>query len=195
MARTQGKTGLIVTIGVLVIALLIFGVIALAKNAQKTTPAPSTDTSKQVPGTTKDATSTETDATDTPAKDSSTVPVADPSTLSSIDVAPLGMTVFYTKGIPGFDFAVKKTADKTQFAEFSSSDLVGTKCTDDVGLFATIIKNPSSNEDQATISQTVKLGSDTYGLSLAGKGCTSDASLLDQYQTAFKNGFSSLKSL
>ena len=175
-----------------VIALLIVGGITLAKNASKPAIAPSTNTSKQ-PAITHDATSTETDSTD-PSK-TTTAPAVDPETLTSVDVEPLGITVFYTKGTPGFEFAIKKTANQTQYVEFTSSDLVGAKCTDDNGLFATIIKNPSSDEDKSTITQTVKVGSDTYGLSLAGKGCTSDADLLSEYQTGFTNGFTSLKAL
>ncbi|MDB5160266.1 MAG: hypothetical protein JWO99_529 [Candidatus Saccharibacteria bacterium] len=195
MARIQGKKGLIATIVVLGIVLLIVGVSIVAKNVSQKPATKTTDTSKTSAAITKDATTTETDVTD-PSTTNTTAPSAvDPSTLTSIDVEPLSIAVSYTKGVGAFNFEVKKTADKTQYVEFSSPDLAGTKCTDDNGLFASIIKNPSSSEVQATITQTVKVGNDTYGLSLAGKGCTSDATLLDQYQTAFSNGFPSLKAL
>jgi len=195
MARTQSKSGLIITIVVLVVMLLAVGAIAFFQNANKSKSAPITNTSQEQPETTKDATSTETDDTDATPPPATGTPAVDPETLSSIDIEPLGISVFYTKGIPGFDFAVKRTADKTQYVEFSSSEVVGTKCTNDEGLIVTIIKNPTSNEEQATVTQTVKVGSDTYGLSLAGKGCTSNAELLNEYQTAFTNGFSRLSSL
>jgi cytoskeletal protein RodZ len=195
MARTQGKKRLIAAIVVLGIVLLIVGVIVVAKNVSQKPATKTTDTSKTSADITKDASTTETDTTDPSTTNTTASPSVDPATLTSIDVQPLGIAVSYTKGVGAFNFEVKKTADQTQYVEFSSTDLAGTKCTDDNGLFASIIKNPSSSEVQATITQTVKVGNDTYGLSLAGKGCTSNPDLLDQYQTAFTNGFPSLKAL
>jgi type III secretory pathway component EscV len=189
MVKIKSKRGLIVTIIVLAVVLLVVGAVVLTKKSSK----PSADTSNQAT-TTKDTT-TETDATDTDSSATNTTnPVVDSDTLTSVDVAPLGVTVFYSKGTPGFEFTVLKTADQTQYAQFTSSDLVGTKCTNDQGEFASIIKDPSSSEAQTT-SQTVKVGTDTYGLSLASTGCTSNSDLLAQYQTGFKNGFASLKAL
>jgi len=165
------------------------------KGTKEPTPTTPNTTAQQQGTTTKDASTTETDATETPVTQTATTPKADPATLSSIDITPLGVSVFYTKGIPGFEYTAKRTADQTQYVELTSPDLIGTKCTDDTGLIVSIIKNPSSTEDQATLSQTVKVGNDSYGLSLAGKGCTGDAELLDKYQAAFTNGFPSLKAL
>lgn len=193
MARIQSKRGLIVTIIIVVIVLLVAGAAVLTRKSNQASITPATDTSKNA-APTKDTT-TETDVTDAPSSTTqTTTPAVDPATLTSIDVAPLGVTVFYSKGTPGFEFTVLKTADQTQYAQFTSSDLVGTKCTDDQGAFASIIKNPSANEAQTT-SQTVKVGNDTYGLSLASAGCTGNPDLLTQYQTGFKNGFASLKAL
>lgn len=193
MARLRSKTGLFVTIVILGIVLVIVGAIVLTKKPQDTSTTTTTDTSKTT-SPAKDTT-TETDAANESSTPTQTpVTTVDPETLTSIDIEPLGITVFYSKGTPGFEFSVLKTADQTQYVEFTSSDLVGTKCTDDQGAFASIIKNPSSNEAQTT-SQTVKVGNDTYGLSLASAGCTSNADLLNQYQEGFKNGFSSLKAL
>jgi hypothetical protein len=192
MARIQSKSVRIVIIVIVAVALLVVGAVFLTK---KSSPVATnaTDTSKVTPA--KDTTSA-TNVTDaTPATTPSTAaPPVDPQTLTSIDVQPLGVTVFYSKGTPGFQYSVLKTADKTQYVEFTSADLVGTKCTDDQGVFASIIKNPSSTESQTT-SQTVKIGNDTYGLSLASASCTSNADLLAQYQTGFKNGFANLKAL
>ena len=193
MAKIQGKIGLKVKIAILVTVLLVLGIFLIAKNANQKSVTKIADTSKNTPSVTKNTSTTETDATDT----TTPAPVSnvDPSTLATIDVAPLGITVSYTKGLGAFGFEVKKTADQTQYVDFSTDGLVGTKCTNDVGLFALIIKNPSPSEVQGTITQTTKVGKDTYGLSLAGKGCTNNPVLLDQFQTAFTNGFPSLKAL
>lgn len=192
MAKGQGKTGLIVTIVVLGLTVLIVGAIAFWQNANRESDQKAADSTE--------TTSQEETATDTPAKTEQTdtpTPVADvdPATLSSVDIEALNITVFYTKGLPGFEYEILKTADKTQYIQFTAPQLVGTKCTDDNGSFAAIVKNPSSQENQSTISATTKVGNDTYGLSLAGKNCTPDEALLDQYQTAFINGFSSLKAM
>jgi hypothetical protein len=192
MARLRSKTGLFVTIVVLGIVLVVVVAIVLTKKPQDVTTTTPASTSKDV-STAKDTT-TETDSTDTSSKTQTPATTVDPQTLNSIDVGPLGITVFYSKGTPGFEFTVLKTADQTQYVEFTSSDLIGTKCTNDQGAFASIIKNPSTSETQTT-SQTVKVGSDTYGLSLASAGCTANDMLLNQYQDGFKNGFSSLKAL
>jgi hypothetical protein len=189
MAKRQSKSGLIITIIALGLTLVIVGTIAFLQNLNR-------------PTATDLPVSTETTETETPAEtttdeesttEETTAPVVDPATLTSIDIEPMAITVFYTKGTPGFEFAVKRTADRTEYVEFSSPDLVGTKCTNDGGVFASIIKNPAASEDQTTLSQKVTVGSDIYGLSLAGENCTSNTDLLEEYQTAFTNGFSQLK--
>lgn len=189
MAKTQGKKKLIVIVAVLVGVLLIAGAVyakGVSQKSEPTTVAPS---------------QTETD--DAPVDDSMAaeqqsssqgVPTVDPETLSSIAIEPLGVMVYYTKGIGGFEYSINRTADATQYADFTATELASTKCTDDKGLFVSIIKNPST-ESQTSIAQTVKVGSDTYGLSLAGEGCTDNTELLTQYQNGFKNGFSSLTAL
>ena len=194
MASKQGKTGLIVTIVVLALTLLVVGSIAIARNANQ--PAVTTESQPEVSNdqesvATDDEVPASTDADST----SKPTPAVDPETLASIAIEPLEITVFYTKGIPGFEFAVKRTTSSTEYVEFSAPELVGTKCTDDGGVFVSIIENPDSAEDTATISQKVTVGSNTYGLSLAGQNCASDTTLLQEYQTAFTNGFSQLKAL
>jgi hypothetical protein len=190
VAKTQGKKSLILITIVLGIALVVvIGGFLFAKSASTPTKVPTTVTSDQ----SATNTTTETDATDPNTAATTKTPAVDPSTLSSIDIQPLGITVSYTKGTPGFAFDIQKTADQTQYVEFTSTDLVGTKCTNDQGVFATIIKNPTSSEDQTTLTATTKVGNDTYGLSLASADCTSNTDLLSTYQTGFKNGFASLK--
>ena len=204
MAKPQSKKKLIVIIAILVGVMLVIGAVYAKRNSQ-TTAETSSETSSQeaVDNTTTDL-PTDDSTTDAPENDDETKPdtetskpdatPADPESLSSVDIEPLSITVFYSKGTPGFEFLVKRTADQTQYVDFTSPDLIGTKCTDDEGIFASIIKNPST-ESQTTITQKVTVAGDTYGLSLAGEGCTSDVALLGQYQDAFSYGFSSLAAL
>lgn len=190
MAKGQGKTGLIVTIVVLGLTLLTVSGLVIWQNATRTstTQPPSTETTADKPTT--QPTTTETTPVETPTP----IPV-DPETLTSIDIEPMKLAVFYTKGTGAFEYAIMRTADHTEYVEFSSMALVGTKCTNDNGVFASIIKNPSSTEDQTTISAKTTVNSDTYGLSLPAGNCTSDQALLKEYQAAFSNGFSQLKAL
>jgi archaellin len=192
MSRFQSKRGLIIAMTVLAVVILVVSAFLLVNKSQQPSKVATPDISKQT--TPAKDTATNTDAAKTDTTSGTTGPVADPATLNSIDIEPLAITVFYSKGTPGFEFTVLKTADQTQYIQFTSSDLIGTKCTNDQGAFASIIKNPSSNEIQTT-TQTVKVGSDSYGLSLASTSCASNTDLLSKYQTGFKNGFSNLKAL
>lgn len=192
----NGRSGLLVTIAVVAVTLLAVGGFVFWQsqqpNAADEAAVETTNTEEAAPSVDEEVVVDET----TPGIDS--VPddvVADPASLSSIDIEPLGVAVLYTKGIPGFEFAVKRTASGTQYVEFSAPELVGTKCTDDQGVFLSIVKNPSGNEDDSTITSETKVGSDTYGLALSGNNCTSDQALFAQYQTAFSNGFSSMRPL
>ncbi|MEO6109862.1 MAG: hypothetical protein ABIP50_02535 [Candidatus Saccharimonadales bacterium] len=193
MAKGQNRTGLIVTIVVLGLTLAIVSTIVILNGLNKPKveeTTSKTDSSKTEPTTT--TTDSDKGATTTPAT-TKPAPSVDPSTLSSIDVDPLKITVFYTKGAGALEYSVKRTADRTQYVEFSAPGLVGTKCTDDAGVFASIIENPASTEDNTSIVQKTTAGDKTYGLTLAGTNCANDQELLATYQTAFKNGFSSLK--
>lgn len=190
MEKRKSKTGLIVTIIILGITVLAVGGFALWQNLNK---QPAVDNSAE---NSNSEPADDTPASDTPSDDvpaDPAVPTVDPSTLSSVNIEPMKIVVYYSKGVGGFDFAVKRTADRTEYVEFSTSALVGTKCTGDEGSIASIIKDPSSPEDKTTISQTKDLNGTTYGLSLTGKNCTGDVALLEKYQTAFSNGFSQLK--
>lgn len=103
------------------------------------------------------------------------------------------ITVSYVKGVGAFEYQVLRTPSGTQYVEFRSTDLVGTKCTDDAGAFASIIQNPSSTDNTSSVSQTVELESTKYGLALSGTNCTPNVELLQQYQQSFSKGFSLLK--
>jgi hypothetical protein len=126
-----------------------------------------------------------------------TAPVVtvDPTTVDSVDIVPLDITVSYVKGIPGFTYAIQRSQNGTRYIEFSSADLIGTKCTDDTGIFASIIENPSPDTEGATVSTTTTVGQDTYGLSLATDTCTSNPELLKQYQASFNDAFTLLRSI
>jgi hypothetical protein len=186
-----GKTGLIITIVVLALTLGIVSWIAFtgrqSPQQQETITEQDNDTNNQQP----EEVPTDQPEVVPPETESPTVNAED---FSSIAVEPLGVEVFYTKGLAGFEFEVKRTANSTQYAEFMSTELVGTKCTDDRGLFASIIKDPSSTEE-ATITLQTTVGDSDYGLSLASDACTADKKLLSSYQTAFKEGFSLLKAI
>jgi len=195
MTYAQGHKRRLVLVLALIAAvvLIVGGVIAL--NISSPEPRATVTPSPQSTEVDDDDTSTDSSVESQPAQsEASSVPTVDPATLNSVEITPLAIEVFYTKGIDGFDFTVKRTADQTEYVEFSTAALAGTKCTDDQGSIASIIKNPTP-ATLLTTTQTVKVGDVTYGLSLAGSDCTPDAALLDQYQTAFKNGFSSLRAL
>jgi hypothetical protein len=102
------------------------------------------------------------------------------------------ITVSYVKVNAGFEYYVMRTASGTQYVEFSSPELVGTKCTDDKGVFASIIESPSTNES-TTLSKTTTVDDTKYGLSLADATCTKDPELLKQFQSSFSDAFSLLK--
>jgi len=192
--KTQGNKRLTITLIVLGILVLAVAGAMIAKSlttsddqAKTTTPVTTTDDSDT-------DSSTEADIDKSTPTETAPATTVDPSTLSSVAIEPLGVKVFYVKGIAGFDFAVKRTADSTEYVEFSSAELTGTKCTGDEGSFASIIKNPAAGTQQ-TIDQTIKVGNDTYGLSLAGEDCTANTALLRQYQASFTDGFKSLTTL
>ena len=192
MGIMQSRKRRMVTIIVLAALVLIVGGAVIAKSIGGNSPKPTLTPTPAATSSTD--TQAETDVDQTTKSEAAATPAVDPATLSSIAVEPLAINVFYTKGVPGFDFVVKRTAGGTQYVEFSNADLVGTKCTGDTGPFASIIKNPTTAA-LPTVTETVKVGNDTYGLSLVAKDCTADTTLLSQYQTAFTNGFKSLTAL
>lgn len=191
MANSQGKKRLIIISIIAGLAVLLIAGFLIFQNTGKT---PVADSKTTEPATSTEAAS-DSPATETPKTDTPETTEVDESTLGSIDIEALGLTVFYTKGIPGFEYTIERTSDKTQYVQFTSPELVGTKCTDDKGIFASIVMNPTSEEDKTTISSTRKVGDNTYGLSLPSDNCTKDVELLKSYQKAFTNGFSRLKEL
>lgn len=131
---------------------------------------------------------------DTKPADDTNSSTLDPTTVSTINIDPMNITVSYVKGIGGFEYAVKRTASGTQYVEFSSPELVGTKCTNDTGAFASILANPGSSEN-ATIAKSTTVDGTKYGLSLSAANCTRDEALLKQYQASFSDAFDLLKKI
>ena len=121
-------------------------------------------------------------------KDASGDSKPDSSEVSSIEVSQLGIEVSYISGINGFNYEVMRTPSGTRYVEFRNDDVIGTKCSDDDGVFASIVEDPQSVED-ATLVKTIAVEGTVYGLSIAESTCTSDPELLKSYQDSFTKAF------
>lgn len=131
---------------------------------------------------------------DTAGPDANPEAELDPATVGTLDIEPLGITISYVKGVGGFEYEVRRTPSGTQYADFKSEDLVGTKCTNDSGDFASILVSPKTDE-QATLTKKVEVEGVTYGLSLASAACTSNTDLLKSYQASFSDAFGLIKKI
>ncbi len=190
MAKGQGKTGLIVTIIVLALTLGVVSAIVIYQNVNRPVDTTTADTQNEEAETPAESTTEEEQPEPEPEQ-----PNDGPGDMKSIDVEPMSIKVYYGEGTDGFEFLVKRANGGTQYAEFSTDALVGTKCTDDQGIFATIVEDPSTSEQQTTADQTVSVDGMTYGLLLASDSCTSNPQLLATYQDAFRQGFGFLTAL
>jgi hypothetical protein len=196
MVHKKGKRALLTAVSILVVLLAIVGTIVIIKALN-----PGTNDPYAQQTTNKSTDDTPTDQPDSPSTTplpddadgtSSTEPAIDPATVATIDVTPMSLTVSYTKGVGGFEYEVLRRPNGTRYVEFSSPELVGTKCTNDKGVFASILESPAS-EEAVTLAKTTKVGGMTYGLSLAAVTCTSNEALLKNYQKAFSTAFSLIK--
>lgn len=199
MVRSKKKRTLIIVIIVLAVLLVAIGTIAIingmkgkekdpfVQKEQSTSSTSDKNNSNNSPTPTNNDTSKNTDTS----KDSDAAAL-DPSTLATITIDPMNITVSYIKGAGGFSYEVNRTADGRRYVDFSSDALVGTKCTDDTGIFVSILQSPNENE-KATVSKTTVVDGTTYGLSIASNTCTSDSAALKKYQDAFSQAFSLLK--
>ena len=194
--REKRPNSLKTTFIVLAILLAIIAVIAVWRYAltgdtadNMADPIPESSEQETSGTNTQDGTASNPAVDETP-----TAPEPDPATFSSIVIESENIELYYTKGIPGFEYRVLRTSSGTTYIEFATEGLIGTKCTDDDGVFASVIKNPSETEAQ-TVTTITKVGDDSYGLSLASDTCTGDAKLLGEYQAAFKSGFGSLRAV
>lgn len=201
MVQKKGKRTLIAALAVLVALLLVIGAVALIKVASQNKADPyakQTTTSEDEPS--NDSAPKDSDQGVEPenpdkANDAtSSQPALDPSTVSTIDIAPMGITVSYVKGVGRFEYQVLRTTNGTRYVEFSSSDLVGTKCTNDIGTFASILASPEEN-DSTTLAKTTNVDGTTYGISLESSTCTANAEKLQAYQKSFSDAFGLLKKM
>ena len=201
MVRKKSNRKLIITasiIGVVLVAVVTV-VLIKAMNSNKNDPYVLTDTSSNSSSVSDTAskdskdTATETEkptsSTNTENEPESTL---DPATVATVDITPMNLTVSYVKGVGGFEYEVRRTPSGSQYVEFKSPELAGTKCTNDAGSFASILADPSSSEG-STITKSKTVDGTTYGLSLAAANCTSDAAKLQKYQQSFSDAFSLLK--
>jgi len=153
-------------------------------------PSPSSGPTESGPAVTDTVPTTNEEAV-TPVVDApvdAAEPTIDPATVSRIDIEPLKLSVAYVRGIPGFGFLVERTTSGTQYVSFSAEALIGTKCTDDKGVFASIIVNPSE-QDSPTVTKNVTVDGVRYGFAPSEDACTSNAALFTQYQVAFRDAF------
>lgn len=199
MVRIKGKQRTYIIAGAVIALLIVIVGIALivnGLNSDKKDPYKQVETTniqeETTPADSSDDTSKTTTVDDKTEEDETST--VDPATLATVDIEPMGLTVSYVKDAGGFEFYVLRTASGTQYVEFSSPELVGTKCTDDKGVFASIIEDPSAN-DSSTLSKTTTVDGTKYGLSLADATCTKDPDALKKYQSAFTDAFSLLKKI
>ncbi|MFZ1301962.1 MAG: hypothetical protein WAQ27_05335 [Candidatus Microsaccharimonas sp.] len=192
MVKKRGAKKLFVALAILVAVLLVVAVIVIIKlSAQSSETSTNKTPTKDTPAISDEAPSTDKATDETPAAD--TAPAAiDPASVLTVDIEPMSLAVSYMKGIGGFEYGVLRTPSGTKYVQFSSTKLIGTKCTNDEGIFASIIDSPTADET-STLAKTTVVDGKTYGLSLADPTCTSDAGLLKQYQDAFSEPFSLLK--
>lgn len=193
MAKRQGKIGLIISISVLLLTILVVSLIVANQRSYNASDTSSTNIDTSSSDNTSGTQQPET--AETPKQEVATEPDIDESRFTTIDVEPLDISVAYEKWVPYFEFYIKRTDDGTRYAEFTYEELKGDKCSDDEGVFITIIENPSTAEDMSTIEKTTVVDGTTYGLTLASDTCTNDKGLLQRYQAAFSDGFSLLKAL
>lgn len=187
--KKQKTVAIISAVAVLLVAALVVWWLAFQRSQAE--PDPFISSSENQEETQTPAPEADEPTEETPAAEETPASTIDPSTVSTVDIEPLEITVSYVRGVPGFGFLVQRTADGTEYVEFSSEEVAGTKCTDDTGVFASIIVSPSE-QDGATITDEVTVDGTVYGLSLPDATCTSDEELFAQYQASFKDAFSLL---
>lgn len=205
MVRKKDKRKLIIALSVLGVLLVAIATVAIIKavnsnsadisstqESDRTSSA--SDTAQQQEANTNETDTAQNGDSQATTPDTEEAPTIDPATVNTIDIPPMEITVSYVKGAGGFEYEVLRTPNGSQYVEFRSPELVGTKCTDDQGTFASILENPSSGEG-STIAKSVTVDDTQYGLSLSAANCTSDAAKLQKYQQSFNDAFSLLKKL
>lgn len=203
MVRKKGKQTLIIAIVAGAVLLVAIGTVALMQALKSDESDPYAQTSSSDSGTVKteeeavqnsDNNTSDEPAPSTDTEETSNQPALDPATVGTLDIPSAGITVSYVKGAGGFEYEVSRTQNGTRYVELRSAELIGTKCTNDVGAFASILLSPSSNE-ATTLSKTTVVEGTTYGLSLEATTCTSNEEKLKSFQQSFSDAFGLLKKL
>lgn len=180
-----------IVVGAIVLMAAVF-VIGVIRNNQSSDPVPTPPVTTPTEESAKDTPAEEDFAQEVIDEKATEPPTIDASELATIVIEPLNLTVSYVRGIGGFAYVIQRTQSGTEYVEFSAESLVGTKCTDDTGVFASIIVNPAAN-DVATLANTTTIGEDTYGLALPDNTCTGNPDLFADYQASFRDAFGLLK--
>lgn len=194
--KGRSKLGKILAVAGALVLVVVIAIVAFSLLSNRDTESDQA-VNNGTQSTDEQDTPVDTPATDQPAEAPVTPApesTVDPAQVATVDIVPMTIVVPYVKGVGGFDYEVLRTASGTKYVQFSSSKLVGTKCTDDIGQFASIIEKPSADE-ATTLAKTTTIDGVQYGLSLADATCTSDADSLKQYQTSFSDAFSLLKKM
>ena len=193
MVQNKGRKKLVAVLATIGVLLLIIAAVTVVKSLSiSQTPKSNETDAKNTSAVDKQG-----DSNDSPTVEpveSTVVPTVDPTTVLTVAIEPMTISVPYIRGVDGFDFQVLRTPSGTKYVQFSSEKLVGTKCTNDQGQFASIIENLSTDE-AATVAKTITVDGTSYGLSLADATCTRDSDLLKQYQNAFSEPFSLMKKM
>ncbi len=192
MVQKKGKRAVLTSVVILGVLLAVIGGIALVRalGPHSSDPYIQNDSTESTDEQSSDSGSVP--AVPNEEEGDETAPAIDPASVSTIDITPMTITVSYTKGVGSFEYEVLRRPNGTRYVEFSSPSLVGTKCTDDKGTFASILESPSA-EEVATLAKTTTVDGQQYGLSLASGACTSDEAALKKFQAAFSDPFSLLK--
>ena len=196
MGTKTSKRTLVTALSVLVVLLVVIGAIALFRLNAEQDPYVAQESSKSE-DTSQDETPSDSSSGDDSAENTSqpdSQPTIDPSAVSTVDIVPMSITVSYVKGIGGFQYEVLRAANGTRYVEFRSASLVGKKCTNDMGTFASIIANPTDSESTG-LAKTTTVEDVKYGLALADRTCTTDIAKLEAYQKSFSDAFELLKKL
>ena len=195
MAQGLGNKKIVIAIIIAAILLVVATIVIIVQQVNRDNTEQTVETSQQTEKEVEQEEVAKSEAEKDAEKETTTPATAlDPSTVSTIDIQPLELTVSYVKGVPGFEYQILRTAQGTKYAELTNEDLKGTKCTDDTGVFASIIVNPGEAEAPTLDAKTVVDGV-TYGLSLASNTCTNNQELLDKFQSSFSSAFPLLKKM
>lgn len=202
MVQKKGKRTFVTTMSLLAVLLIAIGTVALIRAMASNDNDPyKQNVSNSAETTTRSETTAPTETTgevsSTPASEGENDDAAsslDPSTVGTVDISPMGIKVAYVKGVGGFEYEVLRAGNGTRYVELRSPTLAGTKCTNDIGTFASILTDPTDNET-ATVAKTITVEETRYGLSLADDTCTSDPETLAEYQKSFSDAFSLLEKL